>query len=424
MASEPIRIMRPKDPSIQPSPKARNYGAKPSRPADLRGVNARGLLRLLREHNPCSKADLVRFSGLSAPTVSSAITDLEALGLIENLGDGQSRGGRPPGMLRFDASRGYVAGADIGGTRLRMMLADLNGKIIAQWSMQFSEKQKMPKDVCVLMHQGLKIMCQEASIPVKKVLHLTAGAPGITNVHAGVVVSAPNLKKWHEVPLRDMIEKQTGIPALIENDTNLAAVGEHWRGSAAGIDNFIFVALGTGFGAGIFLQGRLHHGAKWSAGEIGYMGIAGAPRQQLLVDVTGQLERAIGGAGIEAEWQRLLQKSGNTADISLTKLRATQIFDLAQEGDRIAGEVLLYTARILANCLSDLTLLLDPEVIIIGGGIGSHIELCRLTEGILQQNEFARPSVRSSSLGTQAQLHGAVSLSLSAIEEMLLAGTP
>jgi glucokinase len=383
-------------------------------------VNARGLLRLLREHNPCSKADLVRFSGLSAPTVSSAISDLEARELIEKLGDGVSRGGRPPGMLRFHASRGYVAGVDIGGTRLRMMLADLNGKVMAQWSMQFSDKQKMPKDVCALMHQGLKAMCQEAGIPLKKVLHITAGAPGITNVKSGIVISAPNLKKWHEVPLRAMIEKQTGIAAMVDNDTNLAAVGEHWHGSAAGIDNFAFVALGTGFGAGIFLEGRLHHGAKWSAGEIGYMGIAGAPRQQFHVDLTGQLERAIGGVGIEAEWQRRLQKA-NICDVSLTRLRATQVFDLAQEGDRIAGEVLLYTARILANCLSDITLLLDPEIIIIGGGVGSHAALCRLTESLLEQNEFARPAVRSSSLGTQAQLHGAIFMGLSAVEEMLLA---
>lgn len=412
--------MRLKDSRTQPYRQSRSHGARPSRPADLRQVNARGLLRLLREHNPCSKADLVRFSGLSAPTVSSAVAGLAALGLIEKLGDGESRGGRPPGMLRFHASRGYVAGVDIGGTRLRMMLADLNGKVMAQWSMQFSDKQKMPRDVCALTHQGLKAMCQEAGIPLKKVLHITAGAPGITNVSSGVVISAPNLKKWREVPLRAMLEKQTGISALVDNDTNLAAVGEHWHGSAAGIDNFIFVALGTGFGAGIFLQGHLHHGAKWSAGEIGYMGIAGAPRQQLRVDLTGQLERAIGGAGIEAEWLRRLQKAG-ISDASLAKLRATQIFDLAQEGDRVASEVLLYTARILANCLTDLTLLLDPEVIIVGGGVGSHGELCRLTEDLLQQNEFARPAVRSSSLGTQAQLHGAISVSLSAIEDMLLA---
>src|ERR1700749_547007 len=110
---------------------------QPSRPSHLRQANARGLLRLLREHNPCSKADLVRLSGLSGPTVSSGVGDLGALGLVENLGDGGSSGGRPPDMLRFNASHGYVAGVDIGGTRLRMVLADLNGRVVTQWATQF-----------------------------------------------------------------------------------------------------------------------------------------------------------------------------------------------------------------------------------------------------------------------------------------------
>src|SRR5260370_21845774 len=160
---------------------------RPSRPAHLRQVNARGLLRLLREHNPCSKADLVRLSGLSAPTVSSAVAHLESLGLIENLGEGESNGGRPPGLLRFHARHGYVAGADIGGTRLRMILADLNGRGITQWSTQFTDKQRMPKAVCSLMHDGLKGMGQEGSTSLKKGLHSTAGVPaGADGEAAGV----------------------------------------------------------------------------------------------------------------------------------------------------------------------------------------------------------------------------------------------
>jgi len=394
---------------------------RPSRPEHLRQVNARGLLRLLREHNPCSKADLVRLSGLSAPTVSSAVAHLESLGLIENLGDGESNGGRPPGLLRFQASHGYVAGADIGGTRLRMILADLNGKVITQWSTQFTEKQRTPKAVCTLMHDGMKTMCQEGSTSLKKVLHLTAGAPGITNVDSGVVISAPNLKDWNDVPLRSMIEKEMGIPTVVENDTNLAAVGEHWHGSASGVEDFVFVALGTGVGAGSFLRGRLHHGVNWSAGEIGYMGGNGGAREPLQVRSTGQLERAIGGRGIEAEWVRLLHRDRRAGEAALTKLRASEIFDLAVDGDRLAGEVVLYTAQILAHCVSNLALALDPELVILGGGVGSHSELCRATEKFLQQNEFARPRIRSSSLGTQAQLHGAISISLAATEGRLLA---
>src|SRR4051812_42068798 len=106
----------------------------PSRPSQLRQTNARGLLQLLQEHNPCSKADLVRYSGLSAPTVSSGIAHLEALGLVEQIGDGESSGGRPPAMLRFNSRHGFVAAADIGGTHIRMMLANLAGNVVTQSS--------------------------------------------------------------------------------------------------------------------------------------------------------------------------------------------------------------------------------------------------------------------------------------------------
>ena len=157
-----------------------------------------------------------------------------------------------------------------------MMLADLNGKLITQWSTQFSDRQRTPKAVCSLIHDGLKVMCHEGSTSLKKVLHMTAGAPGITNVDSGVVLSAPNLHEWNEIPLRAMLERETGIPSLVEN----ARTSRRWRalarlGGKGGVGNFVFIAMGTGVGAGIFLQGRLHHGADWSAGEIGYMGVNG-----------------------------------------------------------------------------------------------------------------------------------------------------
>src|ERR1700692_781535 len=189
--------------------------SSPSRPSHLRRSNARGLLHLLRQYNPCSKADLVRLSGLSAPTVSSGVAHLESLGLVESMGDGESSGGRPPGLLRFNASHGLVAAADIGGTRLRMMLADLNGTVVSTWSTILLKQQKTPESVCALIDEGLRIMCDETGASTKKVLHLTAGAPGITNVAEGLVLSAPNLASWVQVPLRSMLQRKTGIPGIV-----------------------------------------------------------------------------------------------------------------------------------------------------------------------------------------------------------------
>ncbi len=392
----------------------------PSRPSHLRQVNARGLLHLLRRHNPCSKADLVRLSGLSAPTVSSGISHLENLGLVESIGDGESSGGRPPELLRFNAGHGFVAAADIGGTRLRMMLADLNGAVQASWSTILPAMGKTPAAICSLIHDGLKAMCHEVGATTDKVLHLTAGAPGITNVADGVVLSAPNLTDWIQVPLRDMLRHETGVPAIVENDTNLAAVGEHWRGAAEDIDNFVFIALGTGVGAGIFLRGQLHHGAQWCAGEIGYFGVRGQQREVMHVRQTGQLERVIGGIGIETRWREALLQASPSLPSEAAGLNASQIFDLARDGDPLAVDVLLYVATLLSDVIADIALLLNPSIVVLGGGVGSHPELCRVTQSILQKHEFAQPQLRSSALGTQAQLYGALSLSVAAAESYLL----
>jgi len=397
-----------------------NFQAIPARPSNLRQANARGLLQLLRAHHPCSKADLVRHSGLSAPTVSAGIAHLEALGLVDQIGEGKSNGGRPPGMLRFNATHGYMASADIGGTRLRMMLANLDGTVMARWSVLLGVKQKTPEAVCFLIAEGLATMCKQSSVALDKVLHLVAGAPGVTNVTEGVVLSAPNLVGWRNVALRSLLEFETGISCSIENDTNLAAMGEHWQGVAQGVDDFIFIAMGTGVGAGVFLKGQIYYGAQWSAGEIGYFGISGRERAAMHTDETGQLEQAIGGLGIEKEWQQVLLRPGSRAQSDLAGLRATQIFDLAKEGDGRAVGVLRHVARIVANMITDISLLLNVDMVILGGGVGTHPSLCRETDNLLQRNEFARPVLRSSGLGTEAQLLGAIALGLRQVEAKLI----
>jgi glucokinase len=134
----------------------------------------------------------------------------------------------------------------------------------------------------------------------------------------------------------------------------------------------------------------------------------------------GQFESIIGGVGIEEYWRRVLQRSGGALNNDLARLHATQIFDLARDGDPLAVEVITHVATLLADTVADVALLLNPEIVVLGGGVGSHPELCRLTQTIIQQHELAQPQLRSSALGTQAQLFGALSLSVNAAEAYLL----
>lgn len=384
----------------------------PARPERMRAANVRDLLRLLRRHSPCSRADLVRLSGLTAPTVSAAIASLERRDLVTTLGQGSSSGGRPPDLLEFNARNGYVVGADIGGSNVRLALADLNGTVLNRWSSAL-RTDSSPKAVTEMMATGIAHMAQQQKAPVKKIIHIAAGAPGITDAVAGLVLSAPNLSAWQDVPLRDLLQEKTRIAATVENDVNLGALGEGWRGAAGNVANFIFLAIGTGVGAGIVLNGALHHGANWSAGEVGYMLLPGLAADPPSTDHAGAFEKAVGGKGIEQTWLQAQTEQPGSANA----LRATDIFDLAASGDNRARDLLCQTADRLAMAITNLSLVLDLSLVVLSGGVGEHRSLLQAIQRRLERNQFARPQLVVSSLGGEAQLYGAVWLALQAAEE-------
>jgi glucokinase len=148
--------------------------------------------------------------------------------------------------------------------------------------------------------------------------------------------------------------------------------------------------------------------------------VRGEKRGVMQIKQTGRLEQVIGGHGIEARWREILDRSGVAHNSELTRLHAVQIFDLARDGDPLAVKVTTYAATVLADTITDIALLLNPAIVVLGGGVGSHPELCRHTQILIDKNEFARPRLRSSPLGTQAQLIGALSLSVEAAEACLL----
>ncbi len=383
---------------------------KPQRvdPKRMREFNSQVVLRLLRAHSPCSRADIVRHSGLTAPTVSAAVALLQRRGLVKSLGDGVSKGGRPPVLIEFNAGSGYVAGVDIGGSTVRMALADLGGNIVQRWSVALGA-DKTPERITDLVAEGVAAMRERQQVSAKKILAITAGAPGITDAIAGRVLSAPNLTKWQDVPLRELVEKKTRIPATIENDVNLAAIGESSCGVAKGIRNFVFLAIGTGVGTGIFLNGHLHHGDTWSAGEAGYMLLPELPSEPIAVNQLGALESVIGGTCIEREWGRAIG-NGNHRET------CEQIFAKASAGDARARKLLARTAQHLANAVTNLSLILDTSLVVVGGGVGSNPALLDATTKLLAKNQFARPKLMISSLGVEAQLQGAVHLALQMAE--------
>lgn len=381
------------------------------RPKWMRDTNCRELLRLLRRHSPCSRADLVRASGLTAPTVSAGIAALHRRGLVEFIGSGSSNGGRPPRMVQFNARHGFVFGVDIGGTNVRAELADLNGSSVGRWSALLGA-DRSPAVITDIISKGTAHLLQQHAVSPKRILGLAVGAPGITDVNAGIVRAAPNLTGWDNVPLRQMCEQKTGMRTVVENDVNLAALGESWRGTAEGERNFIFIAIGSGLGGGIVVDGKLHRGVDWSAGELGYLLVPGLSRQPLDMNTLGALENEIGGVAIEREWQQM----SRGAEASQSSLRATEVFDRALTKDVQAIQMLNHVAELLSLAIINVSVVLNMSLVVLGGSVGCHPALVEAVQKSLDAHHFSKPGVVVSSLGVDAQLYGAIWLALQSAE--------
>lgn len=375
-------------------------------PKRLRDINSRTVLRLLRSHSPCSCADLARYSGLSAPTVASSVAHLQKLNLVKRLGNGHSSGGRPPALLGFNGKYGYVAGVDITATKIRVRIVDLDGTFAGESETCVGGKS-WPAAVVDQVATSIATLRQSLRIPAKRVLAIGVSAPGITDTDAGVVAFVPGMTAWENVPLSPLIHDKLRIPVVVENDVNLAALAEHWHGIAQKEKNFVFVSIGKGVGAGLFIDGGLHRGPEWTAGEIGYLPMPGAGRQPIRKSQPGSLESAVGSDGIEEQWVK--RKQG-------APVRASEIFDLADNGNATAARIVAQTAETLAMICTSLSLILNCSLVVLGGELGLHESLLKATASLLEKNEFARPRLAVSHLGRDASLWGAVRLALQTAE--------
>lgn len=374
------------------------------RPPLIRQTNAQILLNLLRKKGPCSKADLVRASGLSAPSVTNVVAHLALAGVVEAIGEGDSTGGRPPDILRFRAERGCVAGVEVGADALHFLLCDLNGHELGRTRVVIERAASTPSSVCKRIGQAVRDLLQKHKQSENQLLGLAVGVPAIVNVDAGTVVAYSALPDWNDVPLGEMLKREFRCLVTIENDTNLAAQGEFYRGAAVGQKDFVFITIGDGVGSGIFIDGRLHRGSQWSAGEIGYLRVPSISRGNPTIHQYGNLEKLLHAPGIIKAW-----KSSQRASRAKPKvLRARDVFDLASGGNALAKHIVKQRATILADTILDLALILNPSVILLGGEVGSHPFLLYEVQKLLIGSEFALVRVQLGALGPSAVLWGAV----------------
>ncbi|HEX3661214.1 MAG TPA: ROK family protein [Acidobacteriaceae bacterium] len=311
---------------------------------------------------------------------------------------------------RATETPGCVVGVDVGGTNLRVALADTAGTILARWSTS-TVGIRSPEKVIRLIHDGVRKVMRQVAAPPDTLKAIATGVPGITDIESGTVVATSYLMGWQNIPLRAQLEQELKLPAAVDNDVNLAAIGEKWAGAARGIEDFVFLAIGTGIGAGIVLNGRPYRGTCWAAGEIGYMLLPGTAEEPAQTDEPGALESLLGGEGIRAQWQNVWSPDRTSLPKELT---ATEIFDNAR-GDALAQAILAKSATLLAHAIYNVSRVLNCPLFVLGGAVGLHPSLGHATREILERWDLrGRPRVVSSALGEDAQLLGAIRTALDA----------
>jgi len=308
-----------------------------------------------------------------------------------------------------------VLAFDVGGTKTYAALVSPGGEMVAQ-AQASTVRWSGQRDYAEFFVRLRDDLLHSAGVAAGKIKVTGAAVAGIIDPANDWVTMCPNISDG-DFDLRSLLEQALGVPALVENDVNLAAVGEQWRGVAQGCANFAFVAIGTGIGSGVFINGQLYRGAHNAAGEVGHLYTHGV--ESMGPDKLGVLERRASGAGIVETARQDIRKAVTATTLNADSLTTAQVFQAAQQGDKFALAVVEETLDSLSLGLANLSFLLDPELIVLGGGVrmmgDTLISPLRTRLARLLVKPLA-PRLELSQLGVKAQIMGAVRVALDFIE--------
>ncbi len=396
-------------------------------PQLLRRLNSAHVLRAIRTHGPISRTDLAKRIGLSKPTINEVVDVLLAAGTVietEARDDERPpRPGRRARLLRFRADLGHVVGIDIGANKLLVLVADLNGDVVATERRAVRARERADAGA-LLKHVQSTVTTALAAAKVSRSLlqAVGVGTPGVVDPASGRLTLAPQIGGWEGLPLGRRLQRSFPCPVVVENEVHLSVVAERWRGAAQGIDHALFVQAGYGIGGGLLLGDRLYRGANGAAGEIGYLPFAEdwEPRDGL-----GPFEHAAGGnayarhgrhAAGSRGGRRLLELAGGDLDA----IDAEIVFAAAAEGNPAAVSIVETLVARLARGIAATVVVVDPRTVIVGGGL-SHAGdmLLRPLERELAALVPITPQVVLSDLGDESVALGAVRVAVQAVEDRL-----
>jgi predicted NBD/HSP70 family sugar kinase len=379
--------------------------AQPEQPWNrqrLRSTNERLLLDRLRTGGAASRAQLARETGLSKPTVSSALAALEEAGLVREAGTHAPERGRVAVLYAPDPAAGYALGIDIGRSWLRVAVADLDGGVVARADVR--NRARSSGAMADLVVSTARQVVANSGLGAHEVAHAVVGTPGVYDEERRRVRYAMHLPGWGRAGLFDRMREELGIPLEVHNDANLAALGEYTYGVAAGSRLFTYILIGTGLGMGVVSEGRLFTGARGGAGEIGFLPWPGRQKPETL-------EEAVSGEAV-VEAARQFGMTG--------QLTAKAVFDAAREGDPAAVRAVRLEGGRIAYTVAAAAAVLDPDLVVLGGGVGHSVDLLlRPVRETLRTLTPLRPKIVPSRLGEDAVLLGAVATALGTARDVV-----
>jgi glucokinase-like ROK family protein len=379
------------------------------------------VIRALRRQGRISRTEISNITGWSKAKASHEIRGLVDKGYLVEVGEGTSQGGRKPRLLRINNQLGYIAGIDIGATSLDIALADVTGLILQRCS-EATDVHFKPESVLGRCSELLLELIQAQGATSDQILGIGVGVPGPVDFARGVLVAPPLMPEWENFLIRDFFKKTfPSAFVVVDNDVNIMALGEQRAGDGTGVDHFIFIKIGTGIGAGIISNGKLHRGNDGSAGDIGH----------ICVDKNGPL-CACGNKGCleamaagPAVASKAMEAARNGSSPTLSQIRESKggvirpedVNVACREGDQAALDIIRDSGQMIGDVLASLVNFFNPSHIFIGGGIakfGNHL-LVAIRRAVLHRSlplATTHLSIKFSRMGSNAGVVGAISLAL------------
>jgi predicted NBD/HSP70 family sugar kinase len=378
-------------------------------PPLLKHLNERTVLEAIRAAAPISRAEISRRVGISKPTVSLALRSLEDAGLVREASRGPD--GPSYGALFFEPvpDAAFVLGLDLGSRFLRGAVADLAGQIRARQDVELRGADADGAIAAIVaLHAAL---IESARLPIERIDGVVLGIPGVVETSGTLRLTTPYIGGLEGRAFGDELRRRLGVTVTLDNDINLAAVGERWAGVARGVDDFAFLSVGTGTGLGLVVGGELHRGNHGAAGEIDWALIG-------ITDTVDPSAQGVEALAAELEWDSRSPSTSPPYD-------ARDIFTAARRGEALARTIVERIAHRIAAHIAPIAAVADPELVVLGGGIGTNGDLLlEPVRALLGEWLPYPPRVEISSLGESAVLMGAVATGLQSALDNVFVNRP